>query len=140
MTDPGEALAAAALGLVGTPFRLHGRDPSVGLDCVGLVHAALAAAGRQPVPPRGYALRNLAVDHWLPLAAQSGLVPATEALRSGDVQLIALGFAQHHLVIACGAGNVVHAHAGLRRVVCQPRDPAWQVLASWRLAPPLSES
>lgn len=139
MSYPGDALTAAALDLVGTPFRLHGRDPSTGLDCVGLVHEALAAAGRQPVPPRGYGLRNLAVEEWLPLAAQSGLAPAAGPVRNGDVQLIALGFAQHHLVIACGPDDVIHAHAGLRRVVCQPRDPAWRIIATWRLAP-LSES
>lgn len=139
MTDAGETLAAEALGLVGTSFRLHGRDPASGLDCVGLVHAALAAAGRHPVSPRGYGFRNLAVEEWLPHAARSGLAPAAGPVRSGDIQLIALGFAQHHLVIARGPDDVIHAHAGLRRVVCQPRDPAWRIIAAWRLAT-LSES
>lgn len=140
MTDPGKALAAAARDLVGTPFRLHGRDPATGLDCVGLVHAAIAAAGGHPVPPRGYGLRNLAIEGWLPLAERSGLIPAAQPIHTGDVLLIALGFGQHHLVIVCGADEVIHAHAGLSRVVCQPRDPSWQVHAAWRLAPPLSES
>ena len=31
--------------------------------------------------------------------------------------------------------GVVHAHAGLRRVVLQPRDPAWQIRKMWRIAP-----
>lgn len=140
MTDAGDSLATAAQGLVGTRFRLHGREPATGVDCVGLVHAALTGAGGHPVPPRGYALRNVTIDQWLPLAQRSGLMPASEPIRSGDVLLVALGFAQHHLVIACGAGSFVHAHAGLRQVVCQPRDPAWQVRAVWRLASPLSES
>lgn len=140
MTGPGEALAAAARDLVGTKFRLHGREPATGVDCVGLVHAALIGAGGNPVPPRGYALRNVAIDQWLPLVERSGLIPASEPIRSGDVLLVALGFAQHHLVIACGAGSFIHAHAGLRQVVCQPRDPAWQVRAAWRLSSPLSES
>jgi cell wall-associated NlpC family hydrolase len=140
MTDPGEALAAAARDLIGTPFRLHGRAPTTGLDCVGLVHAAIAATGRHPVPPRGYGLRNLAIDEWLPLAEQSGLIPAAQPIHAGDVMLIALGFGQHHLVIACSADEVIHAHAGLRRVVCQPRDPDWHIHGAWRLAPSLSES
>jgi len=140
VTAPAEALAAAAHELVGTPFRLHGRDPATGLDCVGVVHAAIAAAGGHPVPPRGYGLRNLAIDGWLPLAERSGLIPAAQPVHAGDVLLIALGFGQHHLVIACGSDEVIHAHAGLRRVVCQPRDPTWQVHGVWRLAPPLSES
>ncbi|WP_285712575.1 hypothetical protein [Erythrobacter oryzae] len=129
-----EAVAEAALGLVGCRFRLHGRDPATGLDCIGLVHAALAAAGCAPVAPRGYALRNIAVDGWLPAAAQSGLVAAHGPIRESDILLISLGFAQHHLVIALDAEQVVHAHAGLRRVVRQPRDPAWQIEAAWRLA------
>jgi hypothetical protein len=120
--------------MVGCPFRLHGRDPDSGIDCVGLIAAALDAIGAQPQAPRDYALRNTGVDQWLPFAAQSGLVPVTGAVRAGDILLIALGFAQHHLVIAADAHSVVHAHAGLRRVVHQPRDPAWRVIAHWRIA------
>lgn len=134
MSARGAAVAQAALGLVGCRFRLHGRDPETGLDCIGLVHAALAAAGCEPVPPRGYGLRNIAVDAWLPAAAQSGLVEACGPIRAGDILLLALGYAQHHLVVALDAGSVVHAHAGLRRVVRQPREPAWDIEAAWRLA------
>jgi len=127
-------VAGAALGLVGCRFRLHGRDPATGLDCVGLVHVALAAAGARPVAPQGYGLRNIAVDQWVAFAARSGLVAATGPTRAGDVLLLALGYAQHHLVIAINADSVVHAHAGLRRVIVQPREPTWQIEAAWRLA------
>lgn len=134
MSARGAAVAQAALGLVGCRFRLHGRDPETGLDCIGLVHAALVAVGCRPVTPRGYGLRNIMVDAWLPAAAQSGLVAARRPVRAGDILLLALGYAQHHLVIAVDADSVVHAHAGLRRVVRQPREPAWQIEAAWRLA------
>lgn len=127
-------MAEAALGLVGCRFRLHGRDPATGLDCIGLVDVALAAAGARSVTPRGYGLRNVAVGPWLGYAAQSGLFAAVGAIRAGDILLLALGYAQHHLVIAIDADSVVHAHAGLRRVVRQPREPAWQIEAAWRLA------
>jgi hypothetical protein len=33
--------------LLGTPFRLHGRSPDIGLDCVGVVAACLFEAGYQ---------------------------------------------------------------------------------------------
>ena len=135
MTAPGEALAEAARALIGSPFRLHGRDPATGLDCVGLVSAALAASGVRPAVPTGYSLRNLDIAQWLPLAQQSGLVPAPGAICAGEVLLIALAHCQHHLVIAADAVTVIHAHAGLRRVVLQPLDPAWQVHAKWRFAP-----
>lgn len=126
-------LVAAAADLVGTPFRLHGRDPATGLDCVGLVCAALAATGAKPVAPRGYSLRNLRVDQWLHLAAHSGLAPSPGLIRAGDVLLVALGACQHHLAIAQGPDSIIHAHAGLRRVVRQRRDPDWRVAAKWRI-------
>ena len=134
MTVGGAAVAQAALGFVGCRFRLHGRDPETGLDCIGLVDAALSAGGGRPVTPRGYGLRNIAIDSWLPCAAESGLVEAGGPPRPGDVMLITLGYAQHHLVIAIDAHSVVHAHAGLRRVVQQPREPTWQIETAWRLA------
>lgn len=136
MTGDGERIAEAALALVGCPFRLHGRDPASGLDCVGLVALALEATGARTVAPRGYALRNLGVETWLPFAGQAGLAPAQDEVRAGDILLITLGFAQHHLAIAIDGQSVVHAHAGLRRVVCQPRDPTWQISARWRVPSP----
>jgi cell wall-associated NlpC family hydrolase len=126
-------LAGAAADLVGTTFRLHGRDPATGLDCVGLVCAALATIGAKPVAPRGYSLRNLAVDQWLYLAEQSGLVPSSGLIRSGDVLLVALGACQHHLAIAENADSIIHAHAGLRKVVRQRRAPDWRICSKWRI-------
>lgn len=123
------------MSLIGCPFRLHGRDPATGLDCVGLVTAALESTGARTVAPSGYGLRNLSIAQWLPLALQSGLVPATGPAQPGDVLLIALAHSQHHLVIAASGQGVIHAHAGLRRVVLQPLDPAWKVCAHWRAAP-----
>lgn len=119
--------------MVGTPYRLHGRDPATGLDCVGLVCAALAATGAKPIAPRGYSLRNLVVDHWLHLAAQSGLVPSLGLVRAGDVLLFALGACQHHLAIVIDSESIIHAHAGLRQVVRQRRAPDWRVCAKWQL-------
>ena len=46
--------------MVGVPFRPQGHDPATGLDCVGLVWAAYAAAGRRLVRPMGYPLRGWA--------------------------------------------------------------------------------
>jgi hypothetical protein len=129
-----KSLAKAAADLIGCPFRLHGRDPLTGLDCVGLVFAALAATGAKPVAPHGYQLRNLAVDHWLHLADRSGLMAAPGSIRADDVLLVGLGSCQHHLVVAVDPANVIHAHAGLGRVVRQPFEPAWRVCAKWRAA------
>jgi hypothetical protein len=119
---------------VGCPFRLHGRDPVTGVDCVGLVHASLVAMGRHPVAPRGYGLRNLAVDQWLDFAARSELVPADGMIGADEVLLVALGYGQHHLMITTGPDEIAHAHAGLRRVVRHRRDPASRICARWRVS------
>ena len=136
MTSAGFMLAQAAEDLIGTPFRLHGRDRATGVDCVGLVACALMAIGRRPVVPRGYALRHCAIDDHLPLALRSGFVTATGPEQPGDLLLVRPGPAQHHLLIAVGGRRFVHAHAGLGRVVAMPGPPEWPYLAHWRLAAP----
>ena len=54
---PGERAAEAAMALIGVRFRLHGRDPAFGLDCVGLAAAALGSDRLGPVAT-GYGLRS----------------------------------------------------------------------------------
>ena len=123
------SLDEAARGFLGTPFRLHGRDPATGLDCVGLVLASLAAC-RLPAPPvLHYGLAQAAIDHLLPLARTAGLVSG-DPDASGAILLLAPGPARHHLAIRT-RGGFVHAHAGLRRVVETPGDPPWPLLAGW---------
>ncbi|WP_338467038.1 peptidoglycan endopeptidase [Novosphingobium sp. ZN18A2] len=125
------ALAEAALGLVGTPFRLHGRDPSIGLDCVGLVGEAMRRAGFDPSLPEGYRLRVQSVARWLRLAATSGLVPVA---RDGDVILLRTHPLQPHLAVIV-PGGIVHAHAGLGRTTFLPGPIPWPVERRWRAAP-----
>jgi cell wall-associated NlpC family hydrolase len=127
------ALAAAAEALIGTPFRLHGRDPARGLDCVGLVTAALEGAGRSPRAPAGYRLRQLDPSGHLGAAGLSGLGAASGPIAPGDVLLVQAGAAQCHLLVASRRGGFVHAHAGLRRVVHSPAPLDWPVLRHWRL-------
>jgi hypothetical protein len=129
-------LGEAALRLAGCPFRLHGRDPATGLDCVGVVFASLAAIGRSPVAPVGYRLRNLTIDHWLDLAERSELELSPGPVGADEVLLMTLGYGQHHLMITTWPNKVIHAHAGLRRVVCHRRDPANCISAKWRIAHP----
>lgn len=133
MSGAGTALAAAAEALVGTPFRLHGRDPASGLDCVGLVAAALASIGRPAPAPRAYGLRNRAISDLLGFASRAGLAEADGAILAGDVLLVRPGPLQHHLLIAAENARFVHAHAGLRRVVATPGPLASPIVRHWRL-------
>jgi cell wall-associated NlpC family hydrolase len=129
----GAALAEAASGFVGVAFRLHGRDPASGLDCVGLVAASLAACGCAPMVPVGYRLRNASIAGWIGCAARSELVPVDGPPQAGDVLLTCPGPGQHHLMIADTAASAIHAHAGLGRVVRQALPDRAQLRLAWRL-------
>jgi cell wall-associated NlpC family hydrolase len=129
----GAALATAAERLIGAPFRLHGRDPVRGLDCVGLVAIALTAIGRPAPVPAGYRLRRARIERILGAAAVVGLAQAEGAIEPGDVLLVRPGPGQHHLVVAAQGGGFIHAHAGLGRVVMTPPPLTWPVARHWRL-------
>lgn len=129
----GAALACAAEALVGTRFRLHGRDPAGGLDCIGLFAAAMAGIGRPIAAPNGYAPRLRDLAAFRPLAATWGFAEAEGAPEPGDVLMFGVGPVQFHLAIAAHDGLFVHAHAGLRRVVLGPAGTDWRPAGHWRL-------
>lgn len=131
-----ERFARAAEALEGTQFRLHGRRPETGLDCIGLVARALADCGQAVAAPRGYALRNTEIDRHLGFAARNGFHSATGPILRGDLLLVVPGPAQHHLLVSLGGATCIHAHAGLRLVVRQPQPRDWPVMRHWRLAEP----
>ena len=97
----GADLAAAAQSLVGTRFRLHGRDPT-GVDCIGLLEVALARAGRAVHLPQGYPLRLSRIGQWLPEPAALGFTACEGVPQPGDVILLRPAPGQFHLAIALG--------------------------------------
>lgn len=131
----GADLARAALALVGTRFRLGGRDPVTGLDCIGLLEAALHDCGQAAVMPNGYTLRLAQLAPWLPDPAAVGFAPAAPPFAPGDVVLLGVGPAQFHLAIHAAGGGWIHAHAALRRVVHQSARPVGAIVHHWRPAP-----
>lgn len=130
----GAMLARAAEELAGTRFRLHGRDPATGLDCIGVLAAALANCGLKQRLPNGYRLRAHRLPDLAPLAAQCGFEPTGGALLAGDVALVRTSPCQFHLVIALDGGGFVHADASRRRVVSCDAPLAWPVVNHWRFA------
>lgn len=128
----GQAVVAQARALIGVRFRFQGRDDS-GLDCVGLV----ARAHQLTSVPDDYDLRMANVTRLLEMI-DAFLPRGAGPLGAGDVVLMQAGPAQVHLGLWSGTG-LIHAHAGLRRVVETPGPLSWPLLGQWRAAakPPL---
>lgn len=131
----GARLADAASSLVGIRFRLCGRDPAQGLDCIGVLQAALERCGHFVNLPQNYTLRINDLSMWIPAPESCGMITVSGEFQLGDVVLSAVGPAQFHLSIRAADGGWIHAHAGLRRVVHQPLPPPGPILHHWRLAP-----
>jgi murein DD-endopeptidase / murein LD-carboxypeptidase len=114
---------------LGVRFRLHGRDPVYGLDCVGLV---AFAAQREDDVPTGYALRNAKEAHWADLLDGFGQRRTGGPQRRGDVILARPGPAHCHLGLWTGH-SLIHADARLGRVVETPGELPWPILGVWSL-------
>lgn len=112
---------AAARALKDVPFRHQGRDPVLGVDCLGLCVLALRAIGMNPPDRTDYPRQptgelRKALDAWM--------VPVdTEA--EADVCLIALAGVEMHVGILTDQG-LLHAYSPLGRVVEHPIDARWR--------------
>lgn len=122
-------IVAGARRCVGTRFRIQGRLPGVGLDCVGVVVCAAAAAGIRLADATDYSLHGEQAGRLDD--ALSGLRPVA-AGAAGDVAVFEPASGTRHVGIVT-EGGLVHAHAGLRRVVEGPADPDWSPIGIWRL-------
>lgn len=123
-----EQVVAGARAVVGARFRVQGRDPALGLDCVGVAACALRAAGCTAVVPNHYSVRCAV----LPAGAVPPDLTGADGAGAGDILLCRVSPAQLHLAVRTDSG-VVHADASLRRVVERPGAPPWPVIAAWRL-------
>lgn len=123
-----DAIIARARGCLGARFRLQGRDPAIGLDCVGLAAIAFDKAA----PPARYALRGGDVAALARMIARTGLRDVDEGPAGpGDLLMVDAGACQLHLVVLTRTG-FIHADAGLRRIVEVPGRPRWPILHVWR--------
>lgn len=123
-------IIARARACVGARFRLQGRDPATGLDCVGV---AAIAFGKH-APPARYALRGGDEIALAEMIAASGLRDVDDDHgRPGDLVMVRAGLRQLHLIVLTFTG-FIHADAGLRKVVEVPGVPRWPTLHVWRAA------
>ena len=126
MTPNQADIIARARGLVGAPFRLHGRDPATGLDCVGLCARSFDVTAGVPT---GYPLKGGDANLYASLIGTFA-VRHGGSMRPADVLLIRMGALQIHMGIWTG-DSLIHAHAGLRKVVETPRAVTGDVLGMW---------
>ena len=122
-------IVAAARSCVGTRFRVQGRVPGVGLDCLGVVIIAGLGAGVRLPDAADYLLRGAGVLRLDARIAEAML--RVDRAGAGDVMLFEPGPEMRHLGVWTGV-SVIHAHAGLRRVVEGPVDPAWTLIGIYR--------
>lgn len=124
------AIVDAARMCVGTRFRAQGRVPGLGLDCVGVVLVAAAAVGVEAARLPAYRIGGVPPDVEAVFTACGAWLVSIPA--AGDILAISPAPGQRHFGVVTDLG-LVHAHAGLDRVVEGPIDPDWVVTGAWRL-------
>lgn len=91
-----EAVVAAALSQVGTPYVWGGATPGQGLDCSGLVQYA-------------YGKANVALSHYTVAQESAGRQVSLSDLQPGDIIFWGGVGASYHDAIYIGNGQYVHA-------------------------------
>ena len=120
--------AARARALVGTRFRLQGRGAE-GLDCIGVVLATFGLPTE--CVRRNYSFKgNHDAEARRCIAVHFRGVSRNQ-MRPGDLLLVKVAADQLHLAIRTVAG-VVHAHAGIGRVVETPGLPDGELVGAYR--------
>lgn len=118
---------------VGAAFRLHGRSPETGLDCVGVVAVCFFAAGYRFEVPIDYRIRGDFEARALAFFADTRFQNIDDgSWVAGDVLLFRPAARQIHLAVLTHFG-AVHAHMGLGRVVLTPLPMPYDKIAQWRL-------
>lgn len=118
-------IVAAARECVGVPFRLQGRDPALGLDCIGLVLHAGRAAGFPLFDAPDYRLSEdpVRLDAAMEQAGMRRIL--LREYQIGDCLRFVTGGEPLHLGITTGDG-IIHADLRFRRVVEHDLDNDWQ--------------
>jgi len=117
--DESAALVAACRSFMGVPFRHQGRNPAIGLDCVGMVGAGMNLIGRPYTDRKGYGrephkngLRDM-------LAANLGAAVPMAEMRPADVVLVKFDGEPRHVGLLTEIGGrlgMIHVHSENKRV------------------------
>lgn len=123
MLDREKALAAAR-GCLGTPFHHQGRQPGMGLDCIGLVIHALREGGMIIDDDTAYGRQSEAGR--LEAALEAHGFEKTETARAGAVLLFRLWRSPQHVALVTAQGRIIHAYAPQGCVVETDTSAFWQ--------------
>lgn len=124
MTQKTDIMIAAARDCLGTPFHHQGRQPQLGLDCIGLVVVALRAAGMTIDDRQDYGRRP--DGHALEAALrQHGAIKA-DGIAAGRVLLFRYDRQPQHVALATSAATMIHSFAPVAEVVETCIGPYWQ--------------
>jgi cell wall-associated NlpC family hydrolase len=112
----------AARRMVGSRWRLHGRIPAAGLDCGGLLVAAMADVGIEAVDSLDYDARMPPPELLWSLCRQNGTEQPWSDQGEGRVGLCSWdrGDLPRHLVVMLAERRIAHVDASARRVVEVP--------------------
>jgi murein DD-endopeptidase / murein LD-carboxypeptidase len=125
---------AAARACLGARFRLQGRHPETGLDCIGLIIWSARQCGLTLPDAQDYILTDnpVRLDVALLAAPITSIDPAN--LVAGDFARLLSNGQPLHLAI-CGGGTLIHADIRCRKVVEQRLSQDWQerIVAAYRI-------
>lgn len=106
-----EAIATAAEQLVGVPFLHQGRDPLVGLDCVGVVYVACRSAGFNVADFRQYDIVPSPGQLTAELGKRFRNIAADDLTR-GDIVLLGGRGSARHVGVCIGDDMMVEVRHG----------------------------
>lgn len=129
MSINGWSAVARARDLIGTRFLPQGRDPSRGIDCLGIVILAYAIDAERV--PDDYRLSGdhraavmMRIAPWFRRVSRRRILP-------GDLLVLRPAADQWHFAIWSGEG-VIDADAARRAVVERPGPARWPIAAAFR--------
>lgn len=131
-----EALIAAARSFRRIRFRHQGRNPKIGLDCAGLILAALKAVGRPTHDIKGYGREPH--RNGLREAIEANLGAPVKDMKAGDVVLMRFDGDPRHVGLLAyypeGGLSLIHTHDTLKHVTEHRLDDkrAATIVAVWR--------
>lgn len=122
------AIVAEARSWIGTPHIHQACLKGIGCDCIGLIAGvgrALGFASAEQYLASGYRCYGRSPDVALLLLACSAFLEPVTERQLGDIVLMSFARSPQHFGILSAADQVIHAYAGIGRVVEHRIDPKW---------------